>query len=366
MSLKLFFPKSHDLREKRTALVPASCEKLTRLGMKIFADPGIGEAAGFRDEMYHGVQWTSGDPMTISEEIAEITPDIVISIFPQEAILENLAPKTVHISLLDAYRYKTIIEQYGGRLQLLSLERIPRSTFAQKMDVLSSQSSLAGYAAVIQSMAEIPNVVPMMTTPAGTVTPQRFLIIGAGVAGLQAIATARRLGANVEAFDTRPEVEEQVKSLGAKFVKIDLGTTGSTQQGYAKALTEEQLHLQREGLKLACQRADVIITTAKVFGRSAPKIITQDMLTFMKSGSLIVDLAVSSGGNVEGSLPEEKIILPNGVCIWGMAYPESFVAGTASIMFAENIVQFLGHLTENGKTEMKIEDPIWESCHVRT
>ena len=180
------------------------------------------------------------------------------------------------------------------------MELIPRSTRAQKMDALSSQASLAGYVAVILAAESLDKIFPMMTTPAGTIFPARVFVLGAGVAGLQAIATAKRLGARVEAYDTRPVVAEQVKSLGARFVKIDLGSTGETRQGYARALSKEQLGLQQEALAAVCARADVVITTAQVFGRRAPRLITGQTLSRMRPGSVVVDLAVERGGNVGG------------------------------------------------------------------
>ena len=189
---------------------------------------------------------------------------------------------------------------------------LPRITLAQKMDVLSSQASLAGYVAVIAAASTIERIFPMMMTPAGTLKPLRVFVIGVGVAGLQAIATAKRLGARVEAFDTRPAVEEQVHSLGAKFVKIDLGETGQTAQGYARELTAEQLAKQREVMAQHCTKADVVITTAQIFGKKAPLIVTTQMVEQMQPGSLIVDMAVESGGNVEALKPDEMVEI-NGV-----------------------------------------------------
>ena len=176
------------------------------------------------------------------------------------------------------------------------MEMIPRSTRAQKMDALSSQANLAGYVTVILAAQQCPRIFPMMMTPAGTIAPARVFVIGAGVAGLQAIATAKRLGARVEAFDTRPVVAEQVQSLGAKFVEIDLGDTGQTDQGYAKALTPEQIEMQAQGQKKVISQSDVVITTAQLFGRPAPRIVSLDMVESMKPGSVVVDMAVETGG----------------------------------------------------------------------
>lgn len=203
-----------------------------------------------------------------------------------------------------------------------------------------------------------------MMTPAGTISPLKFFIVGVGVAGLQAIATAKRLGARVEAFDTRPVVEEQVKSLGAKFVKIDLGETGQTAQGYAKALTPEQIELQRKGMAKVCAGADVVITTAKLFGRKAPVIITAEMIAGMKAGSIIVDMAVESGGNVEGSKLDETVITPNGVIIVGNPCLEASVPATSSQMYSSNVFNFVEHFTTDKQFSVNMEDPIMKSCIV--
>src|SRR5690606_29300092 len=189
---------------------------------------------------------------------------------------------------LDPFNEPALIQAFAAAgVSAVSLEMIPRTTLAQKMDALSSQASLGGYAAVLQAAARLRSALPMMMTPAGTLMPARVFVIGAGVAGLQAIATAKRLGARVEAFDTRPVVEEQVKSLGARFVKIDLGDTGQTAGGYAKALTPEQIAKQQAGMARVCAQSDIVITTAKVFGRRAPLLVTEPMIAGMKPGSVI-------------------------------------------------------------------------------
>jgi NAD(P) transhydrogenase subunit alpha len=236
---------------------------------------------------------------------------------------------------------------------------LPRITLAQKMDVLSSQASLAGYAAIIAAASTLDRIFPMMMTPAGTLKPVRVFVIGVGVAGLQAIATARRLGARVEAFDTRPAVEEQVQSLGAKFVKIDLGETGQTAQGYARELTPEQLAKQREVMAQHCAKADVVITTAQVFGRKAPLIVTNQMVEQMQPGSVIVDMAVESGGNVEASQAGETVER-NGVRIIGLRNLPGRVARHASEMYANNLVNLLEHFwdKEAKAFRLNLEDEI--------
>jgi NAD/NADP transhydrogenase alpha subunit len=246
----------------------------------------------------------------------------------------------------------------------VSLEMIPRSTIAQKMDVQSSQTSLAGYVAVVNAAAKLPKILPMMVTPAGTINPARVFIIGVGVAGLQAIATAKRLGARVDAFDTRPVVEEQVKSLGASFVKIDLGEMGQTAQGYAKELTPEQIAKQKEAQAKVCERSNIVITTAKVFGRKAPRLIEKNVLDRMMPGSIVVDMAVSTGGNVEGSKLFENVVTENGVTIMSGDLLERQVPFDASKMFSGNITAFLTHFynKESKEFEVRMEDDIMKGC----
>ncbi len=218
-------------------------------------------------------------------------------------------------------------------------------------------------AAVIQAADRLDKILPMMMTPAGTIAPARVFVIGAGVAGLQAIATAKRLGARVEAFDTRPVVAEQVESLGARFVKVDLGETGQTKDGYAKALTEEQLERQREAMAKSCAQADIVITTAQLFGRPAPRIITDEMIKGMRKGSVIVDMAVESGGNVEGArLGKESTV--HGVRVLGQGNLPARVAENASDMYASNLSNFIEHFwnRETNALELDPEDEIVQGC----
>ncbi|MEX2326108.1 MAG: NAD(P) transhydrogenase subunit alpha, partial [Pseudomonadales bacterium] len=245
----------------------------------------------------------------------------------------------------------------------VSMEMIPRTTRAQKMDALSSQANLAGYVMVILAASQLDRILPMMMTPAGTLSPAKVFVIGAGVAGLQAIATAKRLGARVTAFDTRPVVAEQVQSLGAKFLDIDLGETGQTKDGYARELTAEQLETQRQGMKAAIAESDVVITTAQVFGRPAPRIVTKDMVEAMKHGGVIVDMAVDSGGNVEGSKTDE-IVQVGGVSIIGVSNLPSEVPKDASQMYSSNLFNFVMEFwDEEAKTfNLNLEDDIIKGC----
>jgi NAD(P) transhydrogenase subunit alpha len=222
------------------------------------------------------------------------------------------------------------------------------------MDVLSSQSNLAGYVSVIESAKVLKSALPMMMTAAGTLKPATVFVIGVGVAGLQAIATARRLGAKVEAFDTRPVVEEQVKSLGAKFVKLDLGNTGQTDQGYANELSKEQIKLQKELQSEVCARSDIVITTAQLFGKPAPKLVDENTIKKMKPGSVIFDMAVESGGNVEGSVLDE-ITNIHGIKVIGLSNLPSLVADHASFALSNNFMNFITDFYDKEDKLMKLD-----------
>ena len=357
----LYVPKEKDAHELRVALIPSDVQKLAAAGWEIHIEKEAGISAGFSNEDYTNAGAIIADASFAKEA------DFVVCV--NKPSLENVKARksgSFHLSLLDPFNEKELIKAFADAgVTTASFEMIPRSTIAQKMDVLSSQANLAGYYAVIKAAGTINKIVPMMMTPAGTISPLKYFIVGVGVAGLQAIATAKRLGAKVEAFDTRPVVEEQVKSLGAKFVKIDLGETGQTEQGYAKELTPEQIEKQRKGMEKVCAGADVIITTAKLFARKAPLIITEQMVAAMKPGSVIVDLAVESGGNVAGAKYNEIVTTANGVKIIGTPHFESDVSGTASQMFSANVRNFIEHFTD--KTQgfgVNLENPIMKGCVV--
>ncbi|MEA2013738.1 MAG: NAD(P) transhydrogenase subunit alpha, partial [Thermodesulfobacteriota bacterium] len=278
--------------------------------------------------------------------------------------IKLLKKGSIHISYLDPFNEKELLDKFVSQgISAISIEMIPRVTRAQKMDALSSQASLAGYVAVIIAAERFNKIFPMMMTPAGTIAPSRIFVIGVGVAGLQAIATAKRLGARIEAFDTRPVVEEQVQSLGARFVKIDLGEMGQTKDGYAKPLTEEQIEKQRQEMAKHCAVADVVITTAQVFSRKAPLIVTKEMIIAMKRGSVIVDLAADSGGNVEGTVPGEEVVI-NGVTIVGLTNLASHVASHASQMYSSNLLSFITEFWDDEiKTlNLRLDDEIIKGC----
>ncbi|MFQ6723022.1 MAG: NAD(P) transhydrogenase subunit alpha [Opitutales bacterium] len=341
--MQIFVPRECE-NETRVAVTPDTVKKFIQLGITIQVESGCGLKSLHTDEDYvkAGAQIIS----TSEKKEALQAADLVLHVLPLEASdIAHMKPKAWHVSFFDTFRFPEQLEAFKqNQTNVISLERIPRTSFAQKMDALSSQSSLAGYVSVMEGLRYLPKTLPMMVTPAGTLQAARVFVIGAGVAGLQAIATAKRLGARVEAFDTRQEVEEQVQSLGAKFVKIDLGKTESTQQGYAKALTEEQLERQRALMLETCAHSDIVITTAKVFGRKAPLIINQAMLNAMKPGSVVVDLAVEAGGNTEGLVLGENTQTENGVYLLGEGYWERKVAASATQMLAANFFALIQHL----------------------
>lgn len=343
--------------ETRVPLVPATADKLVKLGADLLVESGLGTSCRFDDEQYRA----AGCRVEPSRETLLREADIVMRLRkPPLAEVALMHQGTLHVSYLDPFNEAELVEalQQAG-ISAISLEMIPRSTIAQKMDVLSSQANLAGYVSVVLGTSQMAKILPMMTTPAGTIKPAKVFIIGVGVAGLQAIATAKRLGARVEAFDTRPVVEEQVKSLGAKFIKIDLGQTGQTKDGYATQLTPEQVQLQKEGMAKACAQADLVITTAQLFGRRAPLLIDRAMIEQMRPGAVIVDMAVESGGNVEGSVPDEVVEVA-GVRIIGLGNLPGKVALTASEMYSANLGNFIAHFwdKEGRQFRLDLEDDI--------
>jgi proton-translocating NAD(P)+ transhydrogenase subunit alpha len=359
--MRIFVPRELQSGESRVALVPEAVQKLAGLGMEISIEAGLGAPISIPDEAYE----KAGAQVSAGREEMLGSADVVLRVRkPPENEIAMLKRGSIHVSLLDPFNERDLIRALAAAgITAIALEMLPRITIAQKMDVLSSQASLGGYAAVIAAASTIDRIFPMMMTPAGTLKPVRVFVIGVGVAGLQAIATARRLGARVEAFDTRPAVEEQLQSLGAKFVKVDLGETGQTAQGYAKELTPEQLAKQREVMAQHCAKADVVITTAQVFGRKAPLIVTTQMVGQMQPGSVIVDMAVESGGNVEPSQPDE-VVEQNGVRIIGLRNLPGRVARHASEMYANNLANLLEHFwdKEAKAFRLNLEDEILKHC----
>ena len=336
--MQIGIPKETHPGENRVPIIPDTVKKLCQLGAEVLIEEGLGLGSGFRDKEY-------------TEAGANISPDRTALFSNSDILLRLRKPDLsevalmksgcIHISYLDPFNEQELVQALKERgVTSLSMEMIPRSTRSQKMDALSSQANLAGYVMVLLAAAHLPRIFPMMMTPAGTLKPAKVFVIGAGVAGLQAIATAKRLGAKVTAFDTRPVVAEQVKSLGANFLDIDLGETGQTVDGYAKELTAEQIQMQREAQKAVIAESDVLITTAQVFGRKPPVIVTRDMVEGMQIGSVVVDMAAETGGNVEGSVPNETVLI-NGVTVIGKGNLPNEVSRDASQMYSTNLFNLI-------------------------
>lgn len=359
--MKIAVMKELHLGETRVPLIPPSAEKLVKLGAEVIIESGMGVMCRYDDTDYTKV----GATIASSREEILKSGDIILRLRkPPVEEIDLMKKGAIHVSYLDPFNEVDLVDKMtAAGISTISLEMIPRTTIAQKMDVLSSQANLGGYVSVIIGAEQLDKVLPMMTTPAGTIKPSKVFIIGVGVAGLQAIATARRLGARVEAFDTRPVVEEQVKSLGAKFVKVDLGETGQTKNGYAKQLTPEQMTMQKQGMAKACASADIVITTAQLFGRPAPRIVDRPMIASMAPGSVIIDMAVETGGNVEGS-EVDKIVEIEGVKVVGLGNLPGRVALTASQMYSANLANFVDHFwdKEEKTFNLNLEDEILQGA----
>jgi len=346
--MQIFIAREANPHEKRIAVVPATVAKLVKLGATVAVEASLGQPIYFSDDNYA----TAGASVVADRKTGLTAADLVLRLGkPNHDEIACLKSGCIHISYLDPFNESDLIRQLAkSGVSALCMEMIPRSTICQRMDALSSQANIAGYVAVMLGATRLNRIFPMMSTPSGTIPPAKVFIIGAGVAGLQAIATARRLGAVVEAFDTRPAVEEQVKSLGAKFVKVDLGETGQTAQGYAKELTPEQLEKQRAVMADCCAQADLVITTAQVFGRKAPRILTTAMVEKMKPGSVVVDMAIESGGNVECSRLDEEVVVHD-VKVLGYGNLAGRSARTASEMYSNNLGYLVDHFWDKtGKT----------------
>lgn len=358
--MKLFIAKEPGRQETRAPMLPSDAGKLVQLGAEVEVAAGIGRAINVSDEEYE-----KAGAKVSSDSKASLAAEMVLRMgVPDADDVGQIGEGAIHVSLLDPFNSADVVKALAARnVSAISLEMIPRTTIAQKMDVLSSQANLAGYVAVILAASRQNKILPMMMTPAGTIAPARVFVIGAGVAGLQAIATAKRLGARVDAFDVRPEAQEQILSLGAKPLKIDLGETGQTKDGYAKKLTDEQLAKQRQVMARQCAQSDIVITTARVFGKKAPLIVTHEMIDGMQPGSVIVDLAVEAGGNVEGSKPDKEV-QRRGVTIIGRVELPRRVAVAASQMVSSNLYNFVEHFwhKETKRFILNREDAIIQGC----
>jgi len=345
--------------ERRVAIVPASVPSLTKAGHVVRIEAGAGIAAGFSDEDYasKGAQVVPRSEVFSADVLLGVRWDI-----PAEQRAETLSllrPKQVLVGSWDPLSKRENLTAWAEKgVSIFALELLPRITRAQSMDILSSMATLAGYRAVILAAMSLPKIFPMLMTAAGTLTPAKVFVVGAGVAGLQAIATAKRLGAAVSAYDVRPAVKEQVQSLGAKFIELDLETKGAEdQRGYAKAMDEEFYRKQREMMARVVAESDVVITTASVPGKKAPILITRDMVAGMALGSVIVDLAAERGGNCELTQPGQTVT-EKGVTILGPVNLPSEIPYHASQMYSRNITTFFLHLCKSGSIPYESEDEI--------
>ena len=340
--------------ERRVAITPKVIDVLTKAGAEVLVEAGAGLESGYPDEEYTAKGAKIAPTATAVAESAQIL--LTVRVPAPDGLVKK---GQIVIGLADPLSDPQLAAQYAkAGATLFSLELVPRITRAQSMDVLSSMASTAGYKAVLLAASALPRLFPMMSTAAGTVPPARVLVIGAGVAGLQAIATARRLGAVVSGYDVRAAVKEQIESLGAKFVSITIGAGGEGQGGYARALTDDEIRSQREQMAAVLKEQDVVITTAAVPGRKAPILITRDMVHVMGRGAVIVDLAAERGGNVEVTKAGETIV-ENGVTVIGPVNLPATVPNHSSQMYGRNIVTFLKNMmTKEGALNIDLNDEI--------
>ncbi len=340
--------------EQRIALVPESAAKLIQAGAEVVVEHGAGESAGFPDPQY----LAAGATLAPSTAEAVTNADVIVTVQPPDPAQVALFPaRSTLISLVPFNSPEGLLPALAARgVTSLALERVPRITRAQSMDVLSSQATVAGYKAVLLGATQMSRLMPMLTTAAGSLTPARVFVIGGGVAGLQAIATARRLGGVVSAFDVRHAVKEQVQSLGASFVEVGVSAEGAG--GYAREQTsDEQVRIQ-QALADHIKNMDLVISTAAIPGKRAPVLITEQMVATMKPGSVIVDLAADTGGNSALTKPGETVTSANGVVILGPLNLSATVPLHASQMFSRNVLTLLQHLIKDGQVVIDLNDDI--------
>lgn len=349
--MKIAVLKEREGGEKRVAATPDTVKKFIALGAEVFVENGAGSGSHIPDSEYEKV----GAKLShAAHDLKEA--DIVLKVHaPDETEIHNMKEGAIVVGVLNPYENKPLFEKYNAKkITSFSMELLPRTTRAQSMDVLSSQANLAGYRAVIDAAHVYGKAFPMMMTAAGTVAPARAVIFGAGVAGLQAIATAKRLGAIVSAFDVRSVVKEQVQSLGATFIEVPSDEKGDAAGGYAKEMSEDYQRRQRELIHETLKKQDIAITTAQIPGKRAPILITNDMVKDMKPGSVIVDLAAINGGNCEATKPAEVYTTPNGVTIIGHKNYPSRIAQDSSQLYAKNLLNFVSLFA--GKEGIKINE----------
>jgi|ETNmetMinimDraft_16_1059900.scaffolds.fasta_scaffold04581_1 NAD(P) transhydrogenase subunit alpha len=348
--------------EQRVALVPAFVSNLTNAKLEVHVEKGAGAKAGFPDSSYEeqGAQIVAERTQLFSlADVLLQLHGLSLNSATSQNDLELIHSGQTVVGLFNPLGSPATVQECAGKgLTTFALELLPRISRAQPMDVLSSMATIAGYKAVLLAASALNKIYPMMITAAGTITPSRVFVVGAGVAGLQAIATARRLGAVVQSYDIRPAVKEQVESLGAKFLVLELETEeAETSGGYAKAMDEEFYRRQREMMKQVVAESDVVITTAAIPGKKSPVLVTEEMVRGMHSGSVIVDLAAEGGGNCELTQPGETLNV-NGVHILGPLNLPSTIPHHASQMYSKNVTSFLENLLHEGELNLNLEDPI--------
>ncbi len=343
-------PKEVREHERRVAATPDTVKRFAALGHDVMVEAGAGWGAAITDDAFKDVG------ASIVDRAQALGADLVLKVAaPTDEEVGLMKEGAMLVGMLNPYQNGDLVQRLAeGKITSFAMELLPRTTRAQDKDVLSSQANLAGYKAVIEAMAAYDRAMPMMMTAAGTVTPAKVFIVGAGVAGLQAIATARRMGAVVSATDVRPAAREEIASLGAKFVGF-IPEDGATSGGYARPLTKEE---QAEQAKMVAEHVkgqDIVVTTAQIPGRPAPRIVSADMVASMKPGSVVLDMAVESGGNVEGSKVGEVVATDNGVKILGIPNLPARMAPATSVLYAKNLFNFVKLLVDDESKGLKVD-----------
>ena len=351
-------PRESRPHERRVALVPALVPRLTKVGLQVAVEPDAGAAAGYSDDAYRVAGADVGEgALDGANVLLGVQP-------PTTEQLGRLGDAALTVSFLPTGRELDLVRAMrDGGLTALSMELVPRISRAQTMDALSSQAVVAGYRAALIAAERLPRFLPLLMTAAGTVPPAKVLVLGAGVAGLQAIATVRRLGAVVSAYDVRAAAAEEVRSVGGEFVDLGLETLEGA-AGYAREMTKDRALRQRELLAPHVADADALITTASVPGRQAPLLVTADMVAAMRPGAVVVDLAAEQGGNVEGSRSGEEFITPGGVLLWGGRNVPSQMPAQASQLYAMNVVSLLLLMVDDGALRVDLDDEVIAGCCV--
>ncbi|MFO0941817.1 MAG: Re/Si-specific NAD(P)(+) transhydrogenase subunit alpha [Pirellulales bacterium] len=359
--MKVAITKERYPGERRVSMTPANVPQLAKMGLEVVVESGAGVSAGFLDDHYRekGATVVGSLDEALAADIVTQVRSAGADLDSGQAICGKVRRGQIVIGSCDPLGKPATIKQFAeAGASLFSLELVPRITRAQSMDILSSQATIAGYRAVLLAAMELPKMFPMMMTAAGTLTAAKVFVIGAGVAGLQAIATSRKLGGVVHAYDVRPACREQVESLGGKFVEVQLDAGSSEDKGgYAKAMDEEFYRKQRELMASVVSQSDVVITTAAIPGRQSPVLVTADAVRKMQPGGVIIDLAAERGGNCELTKADSRVV-ENGVTILGPTNLPSEIPSHASQMFGNNVVKFLGNMFKKGELVMNLQDEI--------